>query len=410
LAWERSTATLLALGQLVAGGQLAANEDGQPAEWIVPLERERAPNPPYGYVVSFIRFHERGFTTLASRFMRALCYHYGVEHHNFTPNAISQAATFVGVCEGFLGIPVNWDLWVHLFRAELHPLPTSEPRTRRVTRAGGMSLAVRTQRKDEYIPSTMTTNNADWEQGWFYLRNVEPGLPPYTGKVLRERPPSWYHGVSPPQHQARLDSLVTVLKELAGRGLTAGVVLANLHHRRVVPLMERLLRIFEMTEAADPIALATSRLLPDPFPRAFAATRARRAIDPKSGWCNDKALWELEMLPTGQLVSGVLSFVSNLAGFFKLSTYLRFRLTPTAGEGERREVRAAHPPLPRAPARGATARTRAGGPQEGAGDAAPGAPRAEERGVLVARAARTLLAGDGGVLVIGRGGGRGGRG
>jgi hypothetical protein len=26
--WERSTVTTLALGQLVAGGQLAANEDG----------------------------------------------------------------------------------------------------------------------------------------------------------------------------------------------------------------------------------------------------------------------------------------------------------------------------------------------------------------------------------------------
>jgi hypothetical protein len=188
-AWERSTATPLALGQLVAGGQLAANQDGQPAEWIVPSERERVPNPPYGYVVSFIRFHERGFTAPASRFMRALCYHYGVELHNFAPNVILEVATFVGVCEGFLGIPVNWDLWIHLFRAELHTLPTSEPRTRRATRAGGMSLAVRTQRKEEYIPSTMTTNNADWERGWFYLRNTEPVLPPYTGKVLRERAP-----------------------------------------------------------------------------------------------------------------------------------------------------------------------------------------------------------------------------
>jgi hypothetical protein len=87
-----------------------------------------------------------------------------------------------------------------------------------------------------------------------------------------------------------LDSLVAALKELAGRGLTAGVVLANLHHRQVVPLMERPLRIFEMTEIADPVALARSRLLPDPFPRAFAATRARRAIDPKSGCCDDMAL------------------------------------------------------------------------------------------------------------------------
>jgi hypothetical protein len=32
---------------------------------------------------------------------------------------------------------------------------------------------------------------------------------------------------------------VAALKKLADRGLTAGCVLANLHHRRIVPLMER---------------------------------------------------------------------------------------------------------------------------------------------------------------------------
>jgi hypothetical protein len=160
-AWERSTATTLALNQLVAGGQLAANVDGQPAEWIVPSERERVPNPPYGYVISVIRFHKRGFTVPVSRFLRALCYHYGMELQNFAPNAISQAAMFVGVCEGFLGIPVNWDLWVHLFRVELHTLPTSELRTRRTARAAGLALAVRTSRKEEYMPCTMTTNNLD---------------------------------------------------------------------------------------------------------------------------------------------------------------------------------------------------------------------------------------------------------
>jgi hypothetical protein len=101
-------------------------------------------------------FHEHGFTAPASRFLRGLCYHYGVELHNFAPNAISQEATFVGVCEGFLGTPVNWYLWIHLFRVELHTLPTSEPKTHHAARAGGMSLAVRTQRKEEYIPCTMT--------------------------------------------------------------------------------------------------------------------------------------------------------------------------------------------------------------------------------------------------------------
>jgi hypothetical protein len=100
-------ATRLSLGELVTAVQLGASKDGCPAAWIVPHPNEREPNPPYDYIVSFIRFHERGFAAPASRLMRPLCYHYGVELHNFTPNAISQAATFVGVCEGFLGIPVN---------------------------------------------------------------------------------------------------------------------------------------------------------------------------------------------------------------------------------------------------------------------------------------------------------------
>jgi hypothetical protein len=66
LPWLRSTATRLALSELVSGGQLAANEDGRPAAWIKPPARDREPNPSFDYVVSFICFHERGFTVPAS--------------------------------------------------------------------------------------------------------------------------------------------------------------------------------------------------------------------------------------------------------------------------------------------------------------------------------------------------------
>jgi hypothetical protein len=107
LPWPRSMATRLALSELVTTGQLAANEDGRPPAWIDPRTRDWEPNPPFGYVVSFLRFHERGFAAPASCFLRRLCFQYGVELHNFAPNAISQAATFIGVREGFLGIPVN---------------------------------------------------------------------------------------------------------------------------------------------------------------------------------------------------------------------------------------------------------------------------------------------------------------
>jgi hypothetical protein len=164
LSWPHSTATRLSLSELVTAGQLAANE--------------REPNPLFGYVVSFIRFHERGFAAPASRFMRALCCHYDVELHNFTPNAISQAAMFVGVCEGFLGIPVNWDLWVHLFRAELHTLTTPETKTRRAVCADGMTIGLRNTRRELYIPCTMTSNNSVWERGGSTSATTAPASPP----------------------------------------------------------------------------------------------------------------------------------------------------------------------------------------------------------------------------------------
>jgi hypothetical protein len=78
LPWPRSTATRFALSELVTASQLVANEDGWPPAWIDPSARDREPNPPFGYVVSFICFHERGFAVPASRFLRGLCFHYGV--------------------------------------------------------------------------------------------------------------------------------------------------------------------------------------------------------------------------------------------------------------------------------------------------------------------------------------------
>jgi hypothetical protein len=179
---NRSTMTRLALSELVNGGQLAPNVDGQPAAWIVPPATDREPNPPYGYVVNFIRHHERGFEAPASRFMCGLCHHYGVELHNFAPNVISQAATFVGVCEGFLGIPANWDLWVHLFCVELHMLATLKPRVRCTVHAGVLTISLRDSRREFYMPCMMTSNNTKWEWGWFYLHNDGAGLPPIPAR------------------------------------------------------------------------------------------------------------------------------------------------------------------------------------------------------------------------------------
>jgi hypothetical protein len=97
--------------------------------------------------------------------------------------------------------------------------------------------------------------------------------------VLKAKTDTWHHALSPSSCQDRLESLLNRLKSLTDTGLGAASVLTNLHHWRIVPLMERELRIFEMTEEADPAALAGSRLLRKRFPLEYAATRAMRAVN-----------------------------------------------------------------------------------------------------------------------------------
>jgi hypothetical protein len=49
---------------------------------------------PGGYVVSFVAFHERGFSVPSDRFIREVLFAYGLELQNLNPNSIQQMAAF----------------------------------------------------------------------------------------------------------------------------------------------------------------------------------------------------------------------------------------------------------------------------------------------------------------------------
>ena len=178
--------------------------------------------------MSLVQLHERGFGVPIGRFMRALCNYYGVELHNIGPNSISQAAVFVALYEGYLGIEAHWDLWIHLFRDELY-IDNVRGQPKRFAHAGSLMLHLHPTRTDLYIPNKMTTNNAGWTRGWFYLRNFGNQIPAFTNKVLRQRPEKWGWGVSPPSKQAKLEVLANVLQRLARKELTVAAVMANFH-------------------------------------------------------------------------------------------------------------------------------------------------------------------------------------
>jgi hypothetical protein len=140
--WPFSTVTADDLEALVADGLLhSLSGDPQP-EWMAPPSGATPSSPPR-YVLSFVSFHERGFGVPASHFMRAILHVYGVELPNLSPNSIAQAAIFVAVCEGFLGIAPHWDLWTHLFSVELFASTTGERRVRMAVQAGGCVLQLR---------------------------------------------------------------------------------------------------------------------------------------------------------------------------------------------------------------------------------------------------------------------------
>jgi hypothetical protein len=120
----------------------------------------------------------------ASHFMRALLHHYEVELHNFNPNSIAQADIFAAVCEGFLGIDPHRDLWTHLFSAEFFAASTDVKKVRMAVRAGGCTLELRLGRAQQYIPASLVSSNKGWQNQWFYLRNNDRMLPPFSQRVV----------------------------------------------------------------------------------------------------------------------------------------------------------------------------------------------------------------------------------
>jgi hypothetical protein len=273
--WPFSTVNMEDLEALVSDGLLRPLSGEPQPEWMA-LGSEADPTPPPGYVVSFIPFHERGFGMPASRFMRALLYHYGVELHNLNPNSIAQAAIFAAVCEGFLGIDPHWDLWTHLFSAEFFATATYVKKVRMAVRAGGCTLQLRLGHAQQYIPVSLVSSNNGWQNWWFYLRNNDVILPPFSQRVVTAAGNNWRWGATC-ENQEKLQPILRALQKLRDEGLTAAGVVAAIHRRRVLPLAERRLRLSEMKSGVDleGSQMSSTSLSADDLRRRVAGTVGR---------------------------------------------------------------------------------------------------------------------------------------
>ena len=158
--WRPSIMTERRLWDLEKEGLLRPLTSSTRPEWISLLAEHREPSPPEGYVVSFAKLQRHGLGAPLSRFMWALCHHYGVELQHFSPNAISAVAIFAAVCEGYLGVMPHWDLLLHLYRGELFRAPGGATGVRKPVRVGCLNLVQKTGHTEEpreYIPIRLTS-------------------------------------------------------------------------------------------------------------------------------------------------------------------------------------------------------------------------------------------------------------
>jgi hypothetical protein len=81
----------------------------------------------------------------------------------------------------------QWNLWLHLFRAEFFTKKAGERGAWRAVPAESCVLQVWSGCSDQYIPTQLISSNSGWHDGWFYLHNDGDQLPRYTGRVLVAR-------------------------------------------------------------------------------------------------------------------------------------------------------------------------------------------------------------------------------
>jgi hypothetical protein len=166
--WTPSTVMLGRLQKLTKQGFMTAVEL---ATYRV-LENPVFPAPMDGYVLSFGAFYERGFSMPLPRFVRSLLQYYGLELHSLTPSGILRIAAFMSLCEAYLGIDPEFDLWNYFFRVRC----PQDPDTELIVSRGTVIHVKFEHGVDPYFNILMPRSINWWRKKWIYLRNDTSAL------------------------------------------------------------------------------------------------------------------------------------------------------------------------------------------------------------------------------------------
>ncbi|RLN11886.1 orf3 [Panicum miliaceum] len=159
-------------------------------------------------------FYEKGFGLPSGAFFQGLLHYYGQEATHLKPNTITQIATFIHLCEGFLGIAPYINLWRALYHLRVYPNKYTPDEV------GGAAFSLRQGGK--YPEAIFKDNNKRWAEEWFVVANSTPGLLPRTSlpPVLNAR---WEEKPTE-EEMVEVEVLLTELQKLMAQKLTGAAV------------------------------------------------------------------------------------------------------------------------------------------------------------------------------------------
>jgi hypothetical protein len=137
--------------------------------------------PVGGYVMACVTFYERGFSVPSHQFLRSSLQFYDLELHHLTPLGILHIATFVILCEAYMGIEPHLNLWNYFFCAWLQ-----QGSGAKVAILGSVDIFIRSGHGvDPYFHLPMPRSPDGWRRVWFFLWNdIDASLPMFTGSHL----------------------------------------------------------------------------------------------------------------------------------------------------------------------------------------------------------------------------------
>jgi hypothetical protein len=77
---------------------------------------------------------------------------------------------------------------------EFFALTMEAKKVRMAVRAGGCTLQLSLGHAQQYIPATLVSSNKGWQNRWFYLRNDDGRLPPFSQRVVTAAGVNWSWG------------------------------------------------------------------------------------------------------------------------------------------------------------------------------------------------------------------------